>query len=92
MIRAGFPAPATQIAVYNEYGALVASVDMGWEHLKIAAEYDGEHHRMDRRQFNTDIHRAEVLQELGWIHIRVTVADVEGDVLRRVRAAFARRT
>ena len=92
LIRAGFPSPATQIPVRNEYCVLVASVDMGWEALKIAAEYDGEHHRMSRRQFHSDIHRAEVLHELGWIHIRVTVADTEGDILRRVRAAFARRT
>jgi hypothetical protein len=91
LIRAGFPAPATQIQVRNEYGVVVASLDMGWEHLKIAAEYDGEHHRMTRRQFDNDIHRAEVLQELGWIHIRVTAMDVEGDILRRVRSAFARR-
>jgi hypothetical protein len=90
-IRAGLPAPATQIPIRNEYGVVVASVDMGWEHLKIAAEYDGDHHRMDRRQFSTDIHRAEILRELDWIHIRVTVADAEGDILRRVRAAFARR-
>jgi hypothetical protein len=91
LIRAGFPAPATQIQVRNEYGVVVASLDMGWEHLKIAAEYDGEHHRMTRRQLDNDIHRAEVLQELGWIHIRVTVMDAEGDILRRVRSAFARR-
>lgn len=92
LIRAGFPVPTTQIPIRNEYGVLVASLDMGWEDLKIAAEYDGDHHRMDRRQFNTDIRRAEILNELGWIHIRVTVADAEGDILRRVRAAFARRT
>lgn len=92
LIRAGFPRPATQIPIRNEYGVLVASVDMGWEELRIAAEYDGDHHRMDRRQFNNDIHRAEILGELGWIHIRVTAADTEGTILRRVRAAFARRT
>lgn len=91
-IRAGFPAPATQIPIRNEYGVVVASVDMGWEELKIAAEYDGDHHRMNRWQFNKDIHRAEVINDLGWIHLRVTAADAEGDILRRVRAAFARRT
>ena len=92
LIRAGFPVPTTQIPIRNEYGVLVASVDMGWEDLKIAAEYDGDHHRMDRRQFTKDIRRAEIINELGWIHIRVTVADTEGDILRRFRTAFARRT
>ena len=91
-IRGGFPRPATQIPIRNEYGVVVASVDMGWEELKIAAEYDGDHHRMDRWQFNKDIHRAEIINDLGWIHLRVTAADTEGDILRRARAAFARRT
>lgn len=92
LIRGGLPAPTTQIPIRNEYGVLVASMDMGWEGLKIAAEYDGDHHRMDRRQFTNDIRRAEIVNELGWIHIRVTAADAEADILRRVRGAFARRT
>ena len=70
---------------------LIAVLDMGWEKLKIAAEYDGDHHRTDRRQFNKDIRRSESLQELGWLHIRVTADDTEAEVVRRVRAAFARR-
>jgi hypothetical protein len=91
LINAGFPRPTTQIPVRNEYGALVAILDMGWEDRKIAAEYDGDHHWKDRRQLATDIRRAENVTERGWIHIRVTAQDVEGDVLRRVRSAFARR-
>lgn len=90
-IRAGFPRPTTQIPVHNEYGALVAVLDMGWEELKIAAEYDGDHHRLDRRQFNKDIRRAENVAELGWIHLRVTAEDTEGEILRRTRTAFERR-
>lgn len=92
LIRAGFPVPATQIAVRNEYGVVVAVIDMGWEGLKIAAEYDGEHHWADRRQFHKDIRRAETLHELGWLHIRVPAEDTEGGILRRVRAAFVHRT
>lgn len=91
-IKAGFPRPTTQIPVHNEYGALVAVLDMGWENVKIAAEYEGEHHWMDRHRFNADIHRAENVNDRGWIHLRVTVQDSEGDILRRARAAFARRT
>jgi hypothetical protein len=91
LIHGGFPRPTTQIPVRNEYGALVAVLDMGWEDRKIAAEYDGDHHRLDRKQFNTDIRRAENVTEQGWIHIRVTAQDGEGDILRRVRSAFARR-
>jgi hypothetical protein len=92
LIRAGFPPPQTQIPVYDEYGQLVAVLDMGWEHIKVAADYEGDHHWMDRRRFNHDIRRAEVVAELGWIDVRVTAEDTEGGIIRRVSAAWDRRT
>ncbi len=91
-IRAGFPRPTTQIPVHNDYGVLIAVIDLGWDDVKIGADYDGAHHWMDRRRFTEDIRRAENINEQGWIHLRVTAHDVEGDILRRTRAAFARRT
>ncbi len=91
LIRAGFPPPQTQIPVYDEYGQLVAVLDMGWEHLKLAVEYDGDHHWTDRRQFNKDIRRAEALTDLGWIDVRVTAEDTQGGVIARVSAAWERR-
>ena len=36
IIRGGLPRPQTQIAVRNEYGVVIAQVDMGWEEHKIA--------------------------------------------------------
>lgn len=91
IIRAGLPRPQTQLPVYNEYGVLIAEVDMGYEDLKIAFEYEGDHHRTLRRQFTKDIHRHEAMIELGWIVVRVTVEDTAANVIRRVRLALARR-
>lgn len=91
LIRAGFPAPQTQIAVYDGYRHIVAVLDMGWEDIKVAVEYEGDHHRTDRRQFNKDIKRAEALTELGWIQVRVTAEDMPGGVITRVSAARQRR-
>ncbi len=91
VIRNGFPRPKTQIPVYDEYGVLVAVLDMGWEDIKVAADYEGDHHRTDRRRFNHDIRRHEDVTELGWIDIRVTSQDTEGGIVRRLAAAFARR-
>ncbi|WP_163759370.1 hypothetical protein [Mycobacterium botniense] len=91
LIRAGFPPPQTQIPLYDEYGQLIAVLDMGWEDIKVAVEYDGDHHRTDRRTFNKDIRRAETIAQLGWIDVRVTAEDTEGGVIARVSAAWARR-
>jgi hypothetical protein len=91
LIRAGFPPPQTQIPVYDGYGALVAVLDMGWEDLKLAVEYEGDHHRIDRRQFNKDIRRAEAVTELGWVDVRITAEDTPGGIIARVSAARQRR-
>ncbi|PQM44053.1 hypothetical protein C1Y40_05789 [Mycobacterium talmoniae] len=92
LIRAGFPRPQTQIPVYDEYGQLVAVLDMGWEDLKVGVDYEGDHHRTDPREFNKDIRRQEAVAELGWSDIRVTCEDTEGGIIRRVGAARDRRT
>jgi very-short-patch-repair endonuclease len=92
LIRAGFPPPQTQVPVYDEYRVLVAVLDMGWEDIKLAVEYEGDHHRTDRRQFNRDIRRAEAVAELGWIVVRVTAEDTPGGIIARVSAAWQRRS
>jgi hypothetical protein len=91
LIRAGLPSPQTQIAVRDEWGYAEAYLDMGWEDLKIAVEYDGDQHRTDRFQYVKDIRRLEMLERRGWIVIRVVAEDHPADILRRVRAAFVRR-
>jgi hypothetical protein len=91
LIRSGFPRPETQIPVYDTYGQLVAVLDMGWQDIKVAVDYDGDQHRTDRRRFNKDIRRAEALTALGWIDVRVTAEDTEGGIIWRVLAAWDRR-
>ncbi|MGE2816148.1 hypothetical protein ACQI5H_13545 [Mycobacterium heidelbergense] len=92
LVQAGLPRPQTQISVSDEFGAVVAYLDMGWEDVKVAVEYDGDHHRSDRSQYNWDIRRLERLQARGWVVVRVVAADRPADIVRRVRAARARRT
>jgi hypothetical protein len=91
LIQAGLPRPQTQIPVLNEFGSAIAYLDMGWDDVKVAVEYDGDHHRSDRRQYNWDVRRSETLERLGWIVIRVVAADRPAEIIGRVRAAFSRR-
>ncbi len=88
----GLSKTTAQIPVYDEYGQLVAVIDMGWAGIKVGVDYEGDHHRTDRRTFNKDIKRAEALTELGWTDVRVTVEDTEGGIIWRVSAAWQRRT
>jgi hypothetical protein len=89
VIDAGLPRPATQIRVTD--GQLVAYLDMGWEDQMVALEYDGDHHRADRRQYVKDIRRAEMLERLGWHVVRVIKEDRPRDIIERASQALARR-
>jgi very-short-patch-repair endonuclease len=91
LLRAGFPRPQTQIAVRNEWGWAEAYLDMGWEDIKVAVEYDGDQHRTSRAQYVKDIRRLEILERMGWIVVRVIAEDHPDDIIRRVAQARARR-
>lgn len=92
VIKAGYPPPRTQIPVRGRYGELVGVVDMGWEAVKLALEYEGGHHRTPT-QFAKDITRYEAMTaDLGWIVVRVTGQDTPGGILGRLATAWARRT
>lgn len=90
LIDAQLPLPSTQIAVHENWH-LVGVLDLGWEEYKVAVEYDGDHHRSNRRQYVRDQCRLRKLQALGWIVIRVIAEDRPADVIRRVRQALATR-
>jgi hypothetical protein len=92
LIRAGFPPPETQIAVFDEWGQLVAELDMGWRDLMVGVDYEGVHHRRSRHQVDKDIRRHEAITELGWNDVRVTAEDTDGSIVGRVARARARRT
>lgn len=89
LIDAGFPSPTTQIAVIGRSGK-VAWIDMGWEAWRLGVEYDGDHHRTDRRQYVKDQRRLRMLEAMGWTVIRVIAEDRPGDVVARVNAALVK--
>lgn len=91
LIDAGLPRPQTQIPVHCPESFTTYYLDMGWEDVMVAVEYDGQHHRTDRWQYARDSRRREDLERLGWIVIRVLASDMTGDIVRRVRDALARR-
>ena len=88
LIDAGLPRPQTQIPVVGVNGIPFAYLDLGWEEYLVAVEYDGDHHRTDRRQYVKDIRRQETLEQMGWIIVRVVAEDHPAAILRRVRAAL----
>lgn len=85
LIEAGFPRPQTQIQVMTDHDTYY--LDMGWEDLMVAVEYDGDQHRTDRARYAYEIRRAEALAALGWLVIRVVAGHRSVEVVHRVRRA-----
>jgi hypothetical protein len=94
VIAAGLPRPQTQIEVLNDWGRVLARIDMGWPEVKVGIEYDGSQHWTDSRVRTNDIDRTVELQRRGWILIRVS-ADLlryrPDVVISRVRDALRSR-
>lgn len=90
LIDAGLPRPQTQIPVLGVDGIPVAYLDLGWTESLVAVEYDGDQHRTDRRQFVKDLRRLEMLEEMGWVIVRVVAEDRPASIVRRVQDALAK--
>lgn len=72
LIGSGLPRPQTQIEVLNDWGAVVARIDVGWEEWKVGVEFDGAHHWTDPSQRSRDIDRLAELEASGWRIVRVS--------------------
>jgi hypothetical protein len=94
IVDAGLPEPLLNHAVFDALGGLIAVVDLAYPELRIAIEYEGEHHLRDPEQWAKDIARYEALASAGWFVIRVTKNDVfdgRAGLIRRVRSAVRSR-
>jgi hypothetical protein len=72
----GVPAAVPQLEVLDARGWFVGHVDLGWEEAKVAAEYQGDHHRTDREQWMHDQARFAELAAAGWLVLPCTALDL----------------
>ncbi|MGE2723527.1 hypothetical protein [Mycolicibacterium pulveris] len=89
LIDDGLPAPRTQIRVSDGYAE--AFIDMGYDEPMVGLDYEGSHHSEDRGQYVYDIGRADLIDRVGWIDLRVVKEHSRSYILHRLRDAFARR-
>lgn len=74
----------------DEYGQLVAELDMGWRDVTVGVDYEGDHHWRNRRAFDRGIRRHAEVTELGWDDVRITAEDSDGAIIGRVGRARLR--
>lgn len=76
LLNAGFGPFASNLELHDRRGSFVARVDLALPVLRIAIEYEGDHHR-DPEQWRKDVARRRRIEALGWIYIPVTQADLK---------------
>jgi hypothetical protein len=86
LVDAGLPRPQTQIKVFGNYGEFIARVDMGYDEVKVAIEYDGAQHWTDPAVRQRDIDKQFEMTALSWFTIRVS-----RDLLKYRRATYVAR-
>ncbi|MGW7682562.1 DUF559 domain-containing protein [Kribbella sp. NPDC054772] len=83
----GLPEPRIGHVVTDSAGGWIARPDLSYPELKVAIEYDGQHHLGDARQWRQDIRRRENLEREGWL-VRVITAyellQTPGTVVARI--------
>ena len=58
------------VAIVDASGRLIAIADLAYPEYRVAAEYDGDHHRTDRVQYARDIDRLDDVVHEGWRVVR----------------------
>jgi hypothetical protein len=73
VIDGGNPRPEAQVHVFERSGNFIGRADLGYEEFKIAFEYDGALHWLQRRD---DDRRRDAMREAGWIVIVFSADDI----------------
>jgi hypothetical protein len=77
ILRAGLPEPPERnAAICDAAGSVLGHGDLVWRDERVLAEYEGDQHRTDRRQWRLDLAKYEAYADEGWRVVRVTDDDL----------------
>jgi very-short-patch-repair endonuclease len=93
LVRAGLPTPEVQYRVEDEFGHVLARLDLAYPRAKLAIEYDGAGHRDPQRTI-ADRERDAILADYGWETRRLGAIDLDmlPQTIERVRRLLAVRS
>ena len=91
LIESGLPEPALDVDVFGANGLYIGYTELAYPTWRVLVEYEGDHHRLDRTQWNRDIDKHARCAAAGWTVVRITADHLyhqSGGATRRVRAAL----
>lgn len=91
--RAGLPRAEPNLEIFDAAGTLIARCDIAFERYRVAFDYEGDHHRTDKRQWRRDLRRVPRIQDAGWHHVRGSALDLgdSHDMIERLRRVLRER-
>lgn len=72
IVRAGRPEPEVNVRRLGSDGSWLGRPDLSYPDEKVVVDFEGDGHRTDRRQWETDVDRRERFVDDGWAYLRVT--------------------
>ena len=72
VVRAGFPEPVLQAQILDAAGRPIGRGDLYYPEFRTILEYDGQHHRTNDRQYESDLARVERFTRSDYEYVRVT--------------------
>lgn len=92
MHAAGLPRPESNAEV-RDRDRLVAIVDWWWRTWRLAAEYEGLHHQVDRHQYVADIDRYRRIRSFDAAYVQITreLYAMPRTMIRRIHEALVER-
>lgn len=76
LIFGGIPRLDVNRPAIGRDGRPFATPDLGEHDVRVALEYEGEHHQTDPRQWERDLRRDAAYRDHGWHLIKVTKRDI----------------
>ena len=76
MVLAGLPEPQVDIRIYDADGELRYRIDLGFEEVRLAIEYDGRWHDTDEQREHDEARRTELSTDDDWTFVIVHAEDL----------------
>ncbi|MFC5221627.1 PDDEXK family nuclease [Bifidobacterium leontopitheci] len=87
LLQHGLPQAVLNYVITDDEAKVDWIADLAYPEYKVVIEYQGDHHRMSKRQYRSDQRKCRRLQALGWVVITVTVDDLRDEESRAELAA-----
>ncbi|QIK66678.1 DUF559 domain-containing protein [Nocardioides sp. HDW12B] len=88
LVLAGLPEPTVNLEIRGKDGRLLVKIDLAYEQVRLAVEYDGRQHLESAPQWERDVVRGDFFADQAWRHLRVTSRGLFRDPESTVRRVW----